>query len=117
MTLSDTLLLILSAASQRTDQAATLPTNLKGGAAKKVIDGLLKQNLLQELRAKDDMPVWRRGDDNRPYTLRITKDGFKAIEVGDVADAPDNQSMAGPDEIAAAKALIAKKSSSRPRGA
>ena len=66
MTLSDTQLLILSAASQRTDHAATLPANLKGGAAKKVIDRLLKQKLLQELHAKDDMPVWRRGDDNRP---------------------------------------------------
>ena len=114
MTLSDTQLLILSAASQRIDHAATLPANLKGGAAKKVIDGLLKQNLLQELRAKDDMPVWRRGDDNRPYKLRITKAGLQAIEVGDVADAPDNKATAGPDEAAAAKALIAKKSSSRP---
>jgi hypothetical protein len=47
MTLSDTQLLILSAASQRTDHAATLPANLKGGAAKKVIGRLLKQKLLQ----------------------------------------------------------------------
>ncbi len=77
MTLSDTQLLILSAASQRADHAATLPANLKGSAAKKVIDRLLKQKLLQELHASDDMPVWRRGDDNRPYTLRITKDGLK----------------------------------------
>ena len=79
--LSDTQLLILSAASQRTDHAATLPANLKGSAAKKVVERLLKQKLLQELHAKDDMPVWRRGDDNRPYTLQITKAGFKAIEV------------------------------------
>lgn len=27
------------------------------------------------------MPVWRRGDDNRPYSLRITKAGLKAIAV------------------------------------
>jgi hypothetical protein len=113
MTLSDTQLLILSAASQRSDHAATLPANLKGGAAKKVIDRLLKQKLLQELHAKDDMPVWRRGDDNRPYTLRITKTGLKAIEVEDVADAPDNKATAGPDEGAAAKALTATKSSER----
>jgi hypothetical protein len=103
MTLSDTQLLILSAASQRTDHAATLPANLKGSAAKKVIDRLLKQQLLQELRAKDDMPVWRRGNDNRPYTLRITKAGFKAIGVEHIADAPDNKATAGPDEVAAAK--------------
>jgi len=104
MTLSDTQLLILSAASQRTDHAATLPANLKGSAAKKVIDRLLKQQLLQELRAKDDMPVWRRGGDNRPYTLRITKGGLKAIEVEDVADAPDENATPGPDDVVATNA-------------
>ena len=114
MTLSDTQLLILSAASQRTDQAATLPANLKGGAAKKVIDRLLKQKLLQELHARDDMPVWRRGDDNRPYTLRITKDGLKAIEVEDFADARANKATAGPNEIAAAKTPAETKSTERP---
>src|ERR1700682_4118059 len=104
MTLSDTQLLILSAASQRTDHAATLPANLKGSAAKKVIDRLLKQKLLQELRAKDDMPVWRRGDDNRPYTLRITKGGLKAIQVKDVAVAPDENVTPSPDELVATNA-------------
>jgi hypothetical protein len=112
--LSDTQLLILSAASQRTDHAATLPANLKGSAAKKVIDRLLKLKLLQELHARDAMPVWRRGDDNRPYTLRITKDGLKAIEVEDVADAPDNKATAGPNEVAAAKTPAGTKSSGRP---
>jgi hypothetical protein len=114
MTLSDTQLLILSAASQRIDHAATLPANLKGGAAKKVIDGLLKQKLLQELHAKDDMPVWRRGDDNRPHALRITKAGFKAIEIEDIANAPDNRATAGSDEVGAAKTPAETKSSERP---
>ena len=114
MAISDTQLLILSAASQRTDHAATLPANLKGSAAKKVIDRLLKQKLLQELRAKDDMPIWRRGNDSRSYTLRITKAGFKAIEVEDVADAPDNKATVGPDEIAAAKTPAETKSSEQP---
>src|SRR3954451_13672249 len=100
MTLSDTQLLILSAASQRTDHAATLPANLTGNAAKKVIDRLLKQKLLQEVRATDDMPVWRRGDDNRPYALRITKPGLKAIEVDDVVNAPENNATAGRAEVA-----------------
>jgi len=81
MKLSDTQLLILSSASQRTDPAVVLPANLKGSAAKKVVDRLLNEKLLQELRAKDDMPVWRRGDDNRRYSLRIIKAGRRAIEV------------------------------------
>src|SRR6267154_3976005 len=99
MMLSDTQLMILSSASQRTDHAAVLPANLKGSAANKVVHKLLNEKLLQELRAKDGMPVWRRGDDNRPYTLRITKDGLQAIEVVDVANAPDNKATVGPDEV------------------
>ncbi len=114
MAISDTQLLILSAASQRTDHAATLPANLKGSAAKKVIDRLLKQKLLQELRAKDDMPIWRRGNDSRSYTLRITKAGLKAIEVEDVADAPDNRATAGRDEVATANTPAETKSNERP---
>jgi hypothetical protein len=114
MAISDTQLLILSAASQRTDHAATVPANLKGSAAKKVIDRLLKQKLLQELRAKDDMPIWRRGNDSRSYTLRITKAGLKAIEVEDVADAPDNRATAGRDEVATANTPAETKSSERP---
>jgi hypothetical protein len=112
--LSDTQLLILSSASQRTDHAAVLPANLKGSAAKKVVDKLLNEKLLQELRAKDDMPVWRRGDDNRPYSLRITKTGLKAIEVEDVAEASDNNAAAGPDKVAAADVSTEAKASERP---
>jgi hypothetical protein len=114
MPLSHTQLLILSAASQRTDHAATLPPNLKGSAAKKVIDRLLKQKLLQELGAKDDMPVWRRGHDNRPYTLRITKGGLKAIQVKDVAVAPDENVTPSPDELVVTNAPAEAKLKERP---
>jgi hypothetical protein len=114
MKLSDTQLLILSSASQRTDHAAVLPANLKGSAAKKVVDRLLNEKLLQELRAKDDMPVWRRGDDNRSYSLRITKAGLRAIEIQDVAEAPDNNAAADPGEVAAADVSTEAESSKRP---
>src|SRR5258705_10188081 len=114
MKLSDTQLMILSSASQRTDHAAVLPANLKGNAANKVVTKLLNEKLLQELRAKDDMPVWRRGDDNRPYSLRITKAGLKAIEAEDVAEASDNIAAADPDEVAVPDMSTAPKSSERP---
>ena len=117
MKLSDTQRLILSSASQRTDHAAVLPANLKGSAANKVVNRLLNEKLLQELRAKDDMPVWRRGDDNRPYSLRITKAGLKATEVEDVAQASDNNAAADPDEVATADVSTEAKSSERPRRA
>jgi hypothetical protein len=74
----------------------------------------LNEKLLQELRAKDDMPVWRRGDDNRPHSLRITKAGLKAIEVEDVAEASDNNAAADPDEVAVPHMFAEAKSSERP---
>src|SRR5467141_2715673 len=114
MTLSDTQLMILSSASQRTDHAAVLPENLKGSAANKVVHKLLNEKLLQELRAKDGMPVWRCGDDNRPYSLRITKAGVKAIEVEDTAQASDNNAAADPDEAVAADVFTEAKSSEQP---
>jgi hypothetical protein len=114
MKLSDTQRLILSSASQRTDHAAVLPANLKGSAAKKVISKLLNEKLLQELRAKDDMPIWRRGDDNRPYSLRITRAGLRAIEVEDVAEASDNIAAADPAEVAVPDMSAQAKSSEQP---
>jgi hypothetical protein len=114
MKLSDTQRLILSSASQRTDHAAVLPANLKGSAANKVVNKLLNEKLLQELRAKDDMPIWRRGDDNRPYSLRITKAGLKAIEVEDVAEASHDNAAADPDDVAVPDMSTAPKSSERP---
>jgi hypothetical protein len=114
MKLSGTQLLILSSASQRTDHAVLLPANLKGSAAKKVIDRLLNEKFLQEIPAKDDMPVWRRGDDNRAFSLRITKAGLRAIEVEDVAKASDNKAAADPNEVGAADVAPEGESSERP---
>jgi hypothetical protein len=114
MKLSDTQLMILSSASQRTDHAAVLPAYLKGSAANKVVNKLLNAKFLQELRAKHDMPVWRRGDDNRPYSLRITRAGLKAIEVEDVAEASENIAAADPDEVAVPDMSTQAKASERP---
>jgi hypothetical protein len=112
MKLSDTQLLILSSASQRTDHAAVLPANLKGSAAKKVVDRLLNEKLLQEFRAKDDMPVWRRGDGNRPYSLRITKAGLRAIDVEKALLA--RRPRRRPSHIRASRAYGTRRSADKP---
>lgn len=119
MKLSDTQLMILSAASQREDHAIVLPPNLKGRAARKVVEKLVNEALLQELAAKDGIPVWRRGDDNRPYSLRITKAGLKAIAVG-VPDEPVEEAginrAAGADlTVLAARSNVPTKRQPRPR--
>jgi len=40
--LTDTQLIILSTASQRDDRGVELPANLKGGAARKAVDKLIR---------------------------------------------------------------------------
>jgi hypothetical protein len=88
--LTDTQLVILSAASRREDRGLVLPANLKGGAAQKLVAKLIDLGLVEEVRARGDVPVWRRDDDNRPMALRITKRGLKAIAVEDDRDAGQN---------------------------
>ena len=113
MKFSDTQFWILSSASQRGDHAAVLPANLKGSAAKKVVDRLLKEKLLQEFRSQDDMPVWRR-DDDKPYSLRITRAGLKALEGEEVAKASGNSAAAHSNEVVATNVSTAAKSAERP---
>jgi hypothetical protein len=67
--LTDTQLVILSAASQRDDRGVELPANLKGGAACKVVDKLIRAGLLEEVRANGSLPVWRRDDESGPMAL------------------------------------------------
>ena len=81
MKLTDTQLVILSAASQREDYAIELAPNLKGGAAQKVIGKLLSDGLIEEIEARGSLPVWRRDEDKGPRALRITKRGLAAIQV------------------------------------
>jgi hypothetical protein len=127
--LTDTQLIILSAASQRDDRAVELPANLKGGAARKVIDKLIRGGLLEEVPAGGALPVWRRDDDSGPMALRITKNGLEAIDVEDEATAaskdpsithatnPELQKPA-PKAIASRKriSIAAQKSARKKRG-
>jgi hypothetical protein len=81
MKLTDTQLVLLSAASQREDGAVVLAPNLKGSAAGKVVVKLLRDGLIEEVLAGGSLPVWRRADDAGPRALRITKRGLATIGV------------------------------------
>jgi len=71
--LTNTQFVILSAASQRDDRGVELPVNLKGEAARKAANKLIRAGLLEEVRAAGSLPVWRRDDRNGPMALRITR--------------------------------------------
>jgi hypothetical protein len=79
--LTDTQLIILSAASQCDDRAVELPATVKDEAARKAVDKLIRAGLLEEVRAAGSLPVWRRDDDSGPMALRIAKQGLEAIDV------------------------------------
>jgi hypothetical protein len=93
MKLTDTQLVLLSAASQREDGAIELAPNLKGAASNKVVRKLLSEGLVEEIAAGGSLPVWRHDDSNGALALCITNEGLAAIQVGDppveVRDASD----------------------------
>ena len=82
--LTDTQLVILSAAARRQDRAVLpLPKSLKikGGAATKTLEGLRKKGLLEERPGTRNATAWREGEDGRRMMLVITDAGLQAIGV------------------------------------
>src|SRR5690606_34479165 len=93
--LSDTQLVILSAASQRDDgNVLPLPGSLRGGAATKVVGALLSRGLIAE-RVTDSITeadpalnrIWRNDEEGRAVLLHISDAGLAAIGV-EPDDAP-----------------------------
>ena len=79
MALSDTQLMLLSAASQREDLLVTLPAPPRTGAARTSLSKLLSQGLLEEVTVSREQPHWRTDDDGQLIGLRITLAGLEAI--------------------------------------
>ncbi len=91
--LTDTQLVILSAAAQRDDRCLTVPKSLKGASAQKVASKLLAAGLVKEIKAKPGMAVWRRDEEaGQSFALKLTAAGMKAIAVEDEGDAPPTAS-------------------------
>jgi Protein of unknown function (DUF3489) len=120
--LTDTQLVLLSAASQRDDRALERPANLTGGAAGKVVARLLAEGLIEELQSRGSLPVWQRADDDGARSLLITKKGLAAIRVehkpvevapGQVPKKPPARSVSGRKSVAASTG--ARSEPARPR--
>jgi hypothetical protein len=79
MKLTDTQLVLLSAASQREDGGVEPGPNLKGSASRKVLGKLLSEHLIEEIPAQGSLPVLRRDEDKGPVALRITDRGLAAV--------------------------------------
>jgi Protein of unknown function (DUF3489) len=80
--LSDTQLVILTAACQRADRLVLpLPDRLKGGAAAKVVGSLVAKGLIDEIEAKRGKPLWRETGDGQAVTLVATDAAFAALGI------------------------------------
>jgi hypothetical protein len=95
MKLTDTQLVLLSAASQREDGGVELGPNLKGSASRRVLGKLLSEHLIEEIPAQGSLPVWRRDDGKGPLALRITERGLAAIGADKDAGADAHQRPQG----------------------
>jgi hypothetical protein len=93
--LTDTQLVLLSAAAQREDGAIAPAEGSKGGLAKKAIGKLLTDGLVEEVPAGDMLPVWRRDDDRVPLALCITPRGLAAIGVEKASALPVAPPLSG----------------------
>jgi len=91
MTLTDTQLVLLSAASQREDGGIELARKLKGGAAHRVVGKVLSQGSIEAIPARGALPVWRRDHEQGRLALCITQRGLAAIRVEDGAMAEDSR--------------------------
>jgi hypothetical protein len=106
--LSDTQLVILTAAAGR-DDGAVLPIpnslTLRGEARVKVLKSLLKRGLVEESAATAGAEHWREADDGQRLALTITAAGLESIGVDlqeavivDVPKSPKRRREAGKPE-------------------
>ena len=80
--LSDAQLVILTAAAQRPGHLALpLPSNLRGGAASKVVGAMIAKGLLAEVFADKGDPLWHENGNDRGMTLVATDAGLAAIGI------------------------------------
>jgi Protein of unknown function (DUF3489) len=86
--LSDSQLVVLSAACQRPDRSVyPLTAKLPGGAVAKVLGSLLKKGLVREVQAKREDTTWREDKKRGRLTLRATPAGFEVLGI-DQGEAP-----------------------------
>jgi hypothetical protein len=96
--LSDSQLVVLTAACQRPDRCVfPITAKLKGNAAGNVLKSLLNKGLIKEVRAKRDDAVYRHDEERGRMTLVATDAAFAALGI-DVRDAAEDTGPAT-DEV------------------
>jgi hypothetical protein len=96
--LSDSQLVVLTAACQRPDRCVfPVTAKLKGNAAGNVLKSLLNKGLIKEVRAKRDDTVYRHDEERGRMTLVATDAAFAALGI-DPQEAPAQQEAESNDD-------------------
>src|ERR1700727_2735851 len=94
--LTDTQIVMLSAAAQRDDRCLVAPRNLKGGAGQKVAAKLIGGGLVKEIKAKPGAPVWRQEEQaGLSFALKLTAAGVRTIVIDDRSASDDTKDDSG----------------------
>jgi len=115
--LTDTQLIVLGKACERTDGAVyPVTTKLNGGALAKVLNSLIAKDLIKEVRAKRDETVWRRDDEDRPLTLYATPAAYQALGIEQETSGQEAEASEKPKRTRVAKgAKVTKEKPTRTR--
>jgi hypothetical protein len=98
--LTDTRIIVLSAAAQRDDRCLVAPRNLKGGAAQKVAAKLIDGGLAKEIEAKPGAPVWRQDEQaGLSFALTLMAAGVRAIPIDSSASDAMREDTGGHVEV------------------
>src|SRR3954469_7772311 len=110
--LSDSQLVVLTAACQRPDRCVfPVTAKLKGNAAGNVLKSLLKKGLSKEVRAKRDDTVWRHDEERGRMTLAATTAAFAALGIDPRNEAEDAEADAAEE----ARSKVEAKPNARPK--
>ena len=94
--LTETQIVMLSAAAQRDDRCLVASRNLKGGAAQKVAAKLIDGGLAKEIKAKPGAPVWRQDEQaGQSFALKLTAAGVRALAIDDRSPSDDTRDDSG----------------------
>ena len=101
--LSDSQLVVLTAACQRPDRCVfPVTARLKGNAAGNVLKSLLNKGLIKEVRAKRDDTVWRHDEERGRMTLVATKAAYAALGIDPQEALAEDETDGVPDYSRAA---------------
>jgi len=107
--LSDSQLVVLTAACQRPDGCAfPITAKLKGNAAGNVLKSLLTKGLLKEVRAERDDTVWRHDEKHGRMTLRATPAAYSALGIDESDEPAAVERETAPTEARAKRARTSK---------